>query len=154
MPLRQNIQPYNPDLADLFLNTSEMDWIPDIPEKAFFKLLWTCGEKNGFAVLFRWLKGFTAPPHKHLGSSHTFILKGKLQLRDRELNAGDYMYERNGMIHGATTALEDTEYLFIQEGPLVFFNEDHFLGYLSWEDMQRKADAYFAAKEQGAGSSR
>jgi hypothetical protein len=44
-------------------------------------------------------------------------------LKDATLNAGDYVYEPNGMLHGATTALEDTEYLFICNGPVLFFDE-------------------------------
>ena len=45
---------------------------------------------------------------------------------DGVLNAGDYVYEANGMLHGATTALEDTEYLFICNGPIIFFDDDNF----------------------------
>ena len=53
------------------------------------------------------------------------------------LNAGDYVYEPNGMIHGATTALEDTEYLFICNGPILFFDDGGFTSYLGWEELLR-----------------
>jgi len=46
----------------------------------------------------------------------------------------------NGMVHGATTALEDTEYLFICDGPVLFFSDDRFTGYLGWEQLQRIKD--------------
>jgi anti-sigma factor ChrR (cupin superfamily) len=88
-------------------------------------------------VQFRWLKGFTAPQHKHLSASHTFILSGKLQVRDGTLDAGDYVYEPNGMLHGATTALEDTEYLFICNGSILFYDDDGFTSYLGWEELER-----------------
>ena len=90
-------------------------------------------------------KGFVAPQHKHLAASHTFILSGKLKVRDGVLNAGDYIYEPNGMLHGATTALEDTEYLFISNGAVLFFDEEQgFTSYLSWEELRRMENAYKA----------
>jgi anti-sigma factor ChrR (cupin superfamily) len=54
---------------------------------------------------WRRVKGYVAPQHKHLTAAHTFIIKGKLAIRDGILATGDYTYEQNGMIHGATTAL-------------------------------------------------
>ena len=34
------------------------------------------------------------------------------------------------MVHGETKALEDTAYLFICDGPVLFFGENEFSGYL------------------------
>ena len=146
MPLPQDITPINTELTDTLRRAGGQPWVPDEidPDRAFFKLLWTGPEKGSFAVLFRWKRGFQAPPHKHIGASHTYILSGRLQVRDGTLEAGDYTYEPNGMIHGATTALEDTDYLFIMDGALVFFNDDGLLGYISWEEMQRKHDRFMA----------
>ena len=103
-------------------------------------MLWVGPESGRWAVLLKWKKGYVAPPHKHLSAAHTFILSGRLQVRDGVLEAGDYVYEPNGMVHGATTALEDSEYLFICDGPVLFFNDDGFSGYLSWEQLQRMRD--------------
>jgi anti-sigma factor ChrR (cupin superfamily) len=97
-------------------------------------------------VLFRWLKGYVAPQHKHLTASHTFILSGKLGVRDGTLDAGDYIYEPNGMLHGATTALEDTEYLFICDGPVLFYDKKGFTRYLGWEELRRLQAAHAAKK--------
>ena len=148
MALPQDITPFNSEIMDSLAKTSEMDWIPsaDDPKRAFMKVLWTGSESGSWAVMFRWLKGYAAPPHKHLSASHTFILKGQLQVRDGTLDAGDYVYEPNGMIHGATTALKDTEYLFICNGPVLFFGENNFNGYISWEEMKRAQDAFGASK--------
>ena len=139
MALPQDIKPLNSELMDTLVRASQVEWIPQPfdPERAFIKILWTGSESGSWAVLFRWLKGFTAPQHKHLSASHTFILSGKLQVRDGTLDAGDYVYEPNGMLHGATTALEDTEYLFICNGPVLFYNEDGFTSYLGWEELRR-----------------
>ncbi len=136
MSLPQDITPVNSELMDTLVEASKMDWI-QTDEKAFMKILYTGSESGSWAVLLKWLEGYVAGPHKHLSGSHTFILSGKLQVRDGVLNAGDYVYEPNGMLHGATTALEDTEYLFICNGPVLFFDDDKFTSYLGWEELQR-----------------
>lgn len=139
MALPQEIKPLNSELMDTLVQASRMPWTPQPfdPKRAFVKVLFTGSESGTWAVLLKWKKGFVAPPHKHLSASHTFILKGKLKVRDGVLNAGDYVYEPNGMLHGATTALEDTEYLFICNGPVLFFDGDSFTSYLSWEELRR-----------------
>jgi anti-sigma factor ChrR (cupin superfamily) len=136
MTLAQDINPVNSELMDTLVEASKIDWL-QTSEKSFMKILYTGSESGSWAVLLRWLKGYTAAPHKHLSGSHTFILSGKLQVRDGVLNAGDYVYEPNGMLHGETTALEDTEYLFICNGPVLFFNDDNFTNYLGWEELRR-----------------
>ena len=139
MPLPQDISPLNSTIIDSLAKSSELAWIPnaDDPERASMKILWTGAETGTWAVLLKWKKGYSAPPHKHLSAAHTFVLSGKLQVRTGTLEAGDYLYEANGMVHGATTALEDTEYLFICHGAVLFFNEDKFTSYLGWEELRR-----------------
>lgn len=140
MALPQDIAPVNSELMDSLARTSEMDWIETVKGQAWMKILWLGPETGRWAVLLKWTKGYVAPPHKHLSAAHTFILKGRLQVRDGTLETGDYVYEPNGMVHGATTALEDSEYLFICDGPVLFFNDDGFTGYLGWEQLQRMRD--------------
>jgi hypothetical protein len=140
MTLQKWIAPLNPALADHHVRTETMDWIQtDAKGLAFIKVLWTGPETGHYAVIFRWLKGFVAPSHKHLSASHTYILSGQLKVRDTVLVAGDYIYEPNGMIHDATTALEDTDYLFIGEGALLFFEGETFTHVVGWEQMARTA---------------
>ena len=43
----------------------------------------------------------------------------------------------NGVLHGATKALEDTEYLFICNGPVLFYSDEGLTNYLSWEEFER-----------------
>ena len=114
------------------------------------KVLWTGSESPGWACLFRWLKGYVAPPHKHLSAAHVYVLSGKLQVRDGILEAGDYVYEPNGMVHGSTIALEDTDYIFICEGPVLFYDDDGFVGYLGWEEIQRIKEAEAEEKKSAA----
>ena len=137
MPLPQEIRPFHQDIQDALFKASDADWIENVPGMAWTRILWTGSESGTWAAVFRWNKGFIAPPHKHLSSSHTFILHGRLKVRDGILETGDYDYEPNGVLHGATEALEDTEYLFICQGPLLYFNEDAFTGYLGWEELEK-----------------
>ena len=141
-----HMQPLNPDLLDTLVKGGESGWIPNDAEGlAFIKVLFIGEESGQWGVLFRWKKGYVAGPHKHLSSAHTYVLSGKLEIRDGVLEAGDYMYERNGMVHESTKALEDTEYLFICEGPLVFYNEEGVVGYFGWEEVSRMKAGYDAA---------
>jgi anti-sigma factor ChrR (cupin superfamily) len=136
MGLLQDVSPINDQLADIIVRASD-PWIETEKDKAWLKVLWTGEESGRWAALFRWNKGYVAPAHKHLSAAHTYILKGKLQVRDGILNAGDYDYEPNGVLHGATTALEDSEYLFICDGPVLFYNDDGLQSYLGWEELHR-----------------
>jgi hypothetical protein len=51
------------------------------------------------------------------------------------------VYEANGMVHETTTALEDTEYLFICDGPVLFFSDEGFTHYVGWEQMRPLEEA-------------
>jgi len=140
MGLLQDVTPVNDQLADIIVRSSD-PWIEQEKDKAWMKVLWTGEESGRWAALFRWKKGYVAAPHKHLSAAHTYILSGKLQVRHGTLNAGDYDYEPNGVLHGATTALEDTEYLFICDGPVLFYNDDGIQSYLGWEELHRMRKA-------------
>ncbi len=144
MPL-QNLQPINDQLSDIIVRADE-PWIETEPGKAWLKVLWAGPETGRWVALFHWKKGYVAAPHKHLSDAHTYVLKGKLKVRDGILATGDYDYEPNGVLHGATEALEDTEYLFVCEGPVVFYDDDGITSYLGWEEMVRLRDAAKAEK--------
>lgn len=146
----QRLDPINDQLADIIVRANE-PWIETEPGKAWTKVLWTGAETGRWVALFRWKKGYVAAPHKHLSDAHTYILKGKLKVRDGVLNAGDYDYEPNGVLHGATEALEDTEYLFVCEGPIVFFDDQGLTSYLGWEELVRMRDAAQAESAPSAG---
>ena len=148
MALPQDISPVNNQLADNVIAASQMEWIETGPGSAT-KILWTGAESGRWAVLLKWDKGYVAGPHKHLSAAYAYIIKGKLQVRDGILNAGDFLYEPNGMVHGETTALEDTEYLFMCDGPVLGFDEDGFTGYTGWEQLERQRQQYVAEASAG-----
>jgi len=93
----QNINPINDQLADIIVRADE-PWIETEPGKAWMKVLWTGSETGRWAALFKWKEGYTAAPHKHLSDAHTYVLKGKLQVRDGILGAG--AARRNRRIRG------------------------------------------------------
>jgi len=124
MPLPQDIRPVFQDIQDTLVRSS-------------VKVLWIGRETGTWASLHHWKKGYVAPPHKHLAGAHAFIISGKLQVRNGVLNAGDYVYEPSGILHDATTALEDTTYLFICNGAVLFFDENGFTRYTNWEVMEK-----------------
>jgi quercetin dioxygenase-like cupin family protein len=150
VPLPQDITAFNQNLGDTLYKASAMDWLETTPGQAWMKILWTGSETGTWAVVLKWAKGYVAPAHKHLAPAHTFIIKGRLQVRDAVLETGDYVYEPNGVLHGATTALEDTEYLFICNGAVLFFDENNFTSYLSWEELERMRAAQLAAPAKSA----
>lgn len=133
------------DVEDTVVPNSEEGWLPMDPDGlAFVKPLWTSPESGGWAVLFKWKKGFQAPAHKHLGAIHAYIVSGKLQVRDTELGQGDYIYEANSVIHDVTTAVEDTVHLNIGDGPIVFYDDEHLNGFFGWEQVEGMKQALAA----------
>src|SRR3954447_26192549 len=135
MPIPQDIRPVFQDIQDTLVR-SEAPWVEQSPMSKV-KVLWVGRETGTWASLHHWKKGYVAPRHKHLAGAHAYVLAGKLQVRDDVLNAGDYVYEPSGVLHDQTTALEDTTYLFICNGAVLFFDENGFTGYTNWEVMER-----------------
>jgi quercetin dioxygenase-like cupin family protein len=142
MPLPQDIRPVFQEIQDTLVR-ADAPWIETSPTSRT-KVLWVGRETGTFALLIHWKKGHVAQPHKHLAGAHAYVISGKLQVRNGTLGAGDYIYEPSGILHDATTALEDTTYLFIRNGAVLFFDDNSFTRYLNWEvveQMRAKAAA-------------
>ena len=137
MALPQDITPFNEQLQDTVVAASDDDWIETSPGRAWVRLLWSQGETGRHAGIYRWKKGYAAPPHKHFGAVYVYIISGKLQVRDNILGPGDFLFEPNGMVHYATEALDDVDYLMLADGPVLFFDENGFTGYFGWEELRR-----------------
>ena len=144
MTLPQEIAPFDAQLADTIVKTSDQEWIENDPGMAWTKVLWTGSESGRWAILIKWKKGYIAPPHKHLAAVQVYMLSGRIKVRGAVLEAGDFVYEPNGVLHDATEALEDTEYILFGDGPVLFFDDNGFTGYLGWEELRRM--------EEGAGA--
>jgi 2,4'-dihydroxyacetophenone dioxygenase len=136
MPLPQDIRPAFQDIQDTVVRADE-PWIEQSATSRL-KVLWVSRDSSTWAVLQNWKKGHVARPHKHLSGAHAYIVSGKLQGRSGTvLNAGDYVYEPSGILHDATTALEDTVFMIICDGPVLFFDDNGFTGYTNWETIQK-----------------
>jgi anti-sigma factor ChrR (cupin superfamily) len=137
MALPQDITPFDSTIADTVIKSADQKWIETDPGQAWMKVLWTGSESGRWAALFKWKKGYVAAQHKHLAAVQVFMLSGQIKVRGAILEAGDFVYEPNGVLHDATEALEDTEYILFGDGPVLFFNEDSFTGYMGWEELKR-----------------
>lgn len=136
MTLPPNVAPAAANLADVLVRGGETGWVTMDPEGlAELKPLWANGASGEYAMLLRWKKGFSAPPHKHLGAVHVYVISGSLRVRDCVMNAGDYMYEPNGIVHDETVALTDCMHINIANGPVVFFDAGGITRYVSWEQV-------------------
>ena len=152
MALPQDISPVNDELSDSITRGADIPWIETKPGMAWTKVLWVGQESGRWAVLLKWKKGYVAPPHKHLSAAFAYILKGRLKVRTTTYQAGDFLHETNGMVHGATEALEDTEYLFFCDGPVLFFDDDKFTGKARWlfnESSRRPSPCAATLRELG-----
>ncbi len=148
MALPQDITPFDEQLRDTVVRGSEGEWVEQQPGEAWIKVLWTGAESGRYAALFRWKKGYKPPSHKHLAAVQVYVISGKLQVRDNVMEAGDFLYEPNGMLHYATEALTDVDYLLMGDGPVLFFSDDAFTGYFGWEEL-RRMEAGAAMPEAG-----
>ena len=54
------------------------------------------------------------------------------------------------MLHDATTALEDTVYLFICDGTVLYFDDDNFTGFTNWETIEKLKEQASMAKPQNS----
>lgn len=142
MNIHKFMQPVDKTIGDLLVRGDDDTWVQtDKAGHAHMKPLWASPESGGWAVLYHWKRGYKAPPHKHLGAIHAYIVSGRLKLRDTELKAGDYMYEANGIIHDETVAQEDTVHLNIADGPILFFDDQAITHYVGWEQIQKMLSA-------------
>jgi anti-sigma factor ChrR (cupin superfamily) len=131
------------DIQRTLARTDDMKWIEMSPGETWAKVLYGNRETGAWAGLYRWRKGYIAAPHRHLGAAHSLIFKGRLEFRGGILGPGDYAYEANGAVHGATTTLEDCEFFFFSQGPILITQDEAGtvpVGYFNWEHIAPLAE--------------
>ena len=103
------------------------EWKPLAPGIRM-RVLRTCQATGIWIVLYEVKAGTVASPHKHFGSSDSFVIKGRMTAGGpggRTLVAGDFAHEPNNQrVHEATSFEEDTYHLYIHTGPMMYLNED------------------------------
>ncbi len=101
------------------------------------KVLWIGPETGSWALLGLWKAGYIASRHKHLAAAHVFVVSGKMASGDVIMTAGDYIYEPAGVMHEATTAIEDTVQLFISLGPIARLDDaGSIINVTDWQDIE------------------
>lgn len=121
----------NPEAAvigDRFDSAADCRWLPAGPGIEM-RVLRTSQETGTWIVIFKIAAGTTAQAHLHHGAAEYYMLSGKMELRGGVGNggitavAGDYGYEANGALHGATYFPEDTMMYFANYGPVAYLDD-------------------------------
>jgi gentisate 1,2-dioxygenase len=117
------------------------DW-RDLAPGIQMRVLRTEQATGTWAVLYKVKAGTTASSHMHFGSSDSFVIKGKM-VGGRTLVAGDYVFEPNSnRVHEAAYFEEDTLYLYIHKGPLMYLDEKgNHKAMSDWFAIQQIADS-------------
>lgn len=108
---------------DLLVRCKDLPWHPLGPG-TWFKLLRVSEETGIWTSLVKMDVGARFAAHKHLGAAEFYVIKGAIDYRAGTAKEGDYGYEPLGAIHGATTCVEETEFIITTYGPIAFLNED------------------------------
>lgn len=105
------------------------DW-RDLAPGIQMRVLWTCQATGTWAVLYKVKAGTKASAHKHFGSSHSYVIQGKMttgggaENGGKTLSTGDFVFEPNVQrVHEATYFEEDSLHLYIHTGPLMYLDE-------------------------------
>lgn len=107
-------------LKEILLHTGELAWrdksIPGLSEK----MLWRDEQTGASIALIRFRKG-VGIPEKHLHASNQFMycLSGAYAYTESGilLQPGSFYCNPKGNLHGPTTAMEETVFLEIYDGP-------------------------------------
>jgi 2,4'-dihydroxyacetophenone dioxygenase len=108
---------------DLLVRYNDLPW-HDLGDGTYFKLLRVSPETGVWTSLVKMEAGARFSAHKHLGAAEFFVTKGSFDYRAGTARAGDYGYEPLGAMHGATTCIEESEFIITTYGPIAFLNED------------------------------
>jgi anti-sigma factor ChrR (cupin superfamily) len=108
---------------DLLVRCKDLPW-HELGPGTWFKLLRVSEETGVWTSLVKMNVGARFSPHKHLGAAEFYMIKGSFDYRAGTAKEGDYGYEPLGAIHGATTCVEETEFIITTYGPIAFLNED------------------------------
>lgn len=133
------------------------DW-HDVAPGIRMRVLRTCQSTGTWSVLYKVDAGTTAMRHRHLGSSESYIIKGKLIVEGgaeveggMTLHTGDYIAGPNNQrVHEATYFPEDTIQLYIHKGPIMYLDEndnvDFIIDWSTIHEFEKKAWEKAAAK--------
>ena len=103
---------------------ADAPWVDQSPETAI-KVLWVSRDSGSWVAMFRWKAGYTAPRHKHTAGAHVYCIQGRLRHNgDEIMNPGDWVHEPSGVVHEATTAIDDNIHMVVFLGAVVRLGPD------------------------------
>ena len=113
---------------------ADAPWVEQTPETAI-KVLFTSRDSGSFVAMFRWKAGYVARRHKHTAGAHVYCIQGRMRHNgDEIMHPGDWAHEPSGIIHDATTALDDNIHLVVFLGPVIHIDPaGNPIGYLDAE---------------------
>ncbi|WP_423458244.1 cupin domain-containing protein [Ottowia sp. VDI28] len=109
-----------PPLAELLLQTNELEWREKSLKGVSEKMLWRDEATGASIALIKFAKGASIPqPHSHASNQFMFCLNGKYEYTSTgvTLVAGSFYCNPKGNVHGPTLAHEETVVVEIYDGP-------------------------------------
>ncbi|WP_454874676.1 cupin domain-containing protein [Paraburkholderia xenovorans] len=113
-------QPGMPGLAEILIQSNDLEWRPKSLKGVHEKMLWRDEATGASIALIRFEKGVGIPqPHSHASNQFMFCLSGKYEYTSTgvTLVAGSFYCNPKGLVHGPTLAHEETIVVEVYDGP-------------------------------------
>jgi quercetin dioxygenase-like cupin family protein len=108
------------NLAELLINSAQMEWRAKSLAGVSEKMLWRDEATGASIALIRFAKGASIPkPHSHASNQFMFCLSGHYEYTATgvTLLPGVFYCNPKGNVHGPTMAHEETVVLEMYDGP-------------------------------------
>jgi len=112
--------PQVPDLSEVLIASSAMEWREKSLKGVFEKMLWRDEVTGASIALIKFAKGTSIPkPHSHASNQSMFCLSGKYEYTATgvTLLPGSFYLNPKGNVHGPTLAHEETVVIEMYDGP-------------------------------------
>lgn len=125
----------NNDDAGLVIDVDAMEWRTLAPGVGI-KVLRLDRSSGAWTIMIRSEKGSVLPPHRHMGLSEIYIIKGAGHHEQAGgFKMGDYVMEPDGAVHSPLNFEEEVIQIMFAQGPSAFLAEDGSVSFLMDVDM-------------------
>jgi anti-sigma factor ChrR (cupin superfamily) len=108
----------------IVIDTDGMPW-RELAPGVGIKVLRLDRETGAWTIMIRSEKGSVLPPHRHIGMSQIYIIKGAGRHEQAgDFKTGDYVIEPDGAVHSPLFFEEEVIQIMMADGPSAFLNED------------------------------
>ncbi|MHB1627160.1 MAG: cupin domain-containing protein [Bacilli bacterium] len=107
-------------LHEVLTDSTQLDWRQKSIPGLYEKMLWRDESTGASIALIRFSKGVGIPDrHSHASNQFMYCLSGAYSYTNSGvlLKPGSFYWNEKGNVHGPTTALEETVFLEIYDGP-------------------------------------